>query len=73
MRSAPSVNCTDISNSIRVYTNGGIDYLDTLGDNGDTVYQSQLYNNGDASATSGHRGAANINDGNFKLTYDSEL
>ena len=73
MRAAPSVSCTDISNSIRVYTNGGIDYLDTLGDNGDTVYQSQLYNNGDASATSGHRGAANINDGNFKLTYSSEL
>ena len=73
MRAAPSVSCTDISNSIRVYTNGGIDYLDTLGDNGDTVYQSQLYNSGDASATSGHRGAANINDGNFKLTYSSEL
>ena len=73
MRAAPSVSCTDISNSIRVYTNGGIDYLDTLGDNGDTVYQSQLYNNGDASATSGHRGAANINAGNFKLTYSSEL
>ena len=73
MRAAPSVSCTDISNSIRVYTNGGIDYLDTLGDNGDTVYQSQLYNNSDASATSGHRGAANINDGNFKLTYSSEL
>jgi hypothetical protein len=73
MRAAPSVTCTDISNSIRVYTNGGIDYLDTLGDNGDTVFMSQLYNNSDASATSGHRGAANINDGNFKLTYDSEL
>ena len=73
MRAAPSVTCTDISNSIRVYTNGGIDYLDTLGDNGDTVYQSQLYNNSDASATSGHRGGANINAGDFKLTYDSEL
>jgi len=73
MRAAPSVSCTDLSNSIRVYTNGGIDYLDTLGDNGDTVYMSQLYNNGDASATSGHAATANINNGSFKLTYDSEL
>ena len=73
MRAAPSVACTDLSNSIRVYTNGSIDYLDTLGDNGDTVYMSQLYNNGDASATSGHAATGNINNGSFKLTYDSEL
>ena len=73
MRAAPSVTCTDLTNSIRVYTNGGVDYLDTLGDNGDTVYISELYNNGDASATSGHAGSANINNGSFKLTYDSEL
>ena len=73
MRAAPSVTCTDTSNAIRVYRNNAIDYVDTLGDNGDTVYMSQLYNNDDASGTAGHAATANVNDGNFKLTYDSEL
>ncbi len=73
MRAAPSVTCTDTSNAIRVYRNNAIDYVDTLGDNGDTVYMSQLYNNSDASGTAGHAATANVNDGNFLLTYDSEL
>jgi hypothetical protein len=73
MRAAPSVTCTDLSNSIRVYRNNAIDYVDTLGDNGDTVYISELYNSSDASGTAGHAATANVNNGSFQLTYDSEL
>jgi hypothetical protein len=73
MRAAPSVTCTDLSNSIRVYRNNAIDYVDTLGDNGDTVYISELYNSSDASGTAGHAATANVNNGNFQLIYDSEL
>ena len=72
LRADPTVSCTSLTNSIRVYSAGVLRYSSTFADNGVTAEQGEL----SASVTGGTAGnalTANINNGGFLLQFDAEL
>ena len=72
LRADPTVSCTSLTNSIRVYSAGVLRNSSTFADNGVTAEQGELY----ASVTGGTAGnalTANINNGGFLLQFDAEL
>ena len=72
LRADPTVICTDITNSIRVYSANNLSYSTTFADNGVTAEQGELVASG-ASGTAGNGCTANINNSGFLLQFDAEL
>ena len=73
MRANPSVETTDISDSMVFYSNGAGDLLNEVAFGIATPNRVEFYNNSDVSGTAGQAGFFRLNSSSAKLAAKSEL
>ena len=72
LRADPTVSCTSLASSIRVYSAGVLRNSSTFIDNGVTAEQGEIYTVV-TGGTAGNALTANINNSGFLLQFDAEL